>query len=91
MFESFLAEDAANKAALLLVNDRFNAQLAPFIKGSASRLTYVRGDIERIINEVCAEMDADHEYVSSRFEEHLSAAILNKDHAKREKLKVKKN
>lgn len=91
MFESLLAEDQANKAAVLLANERYNAQLAPFVKGSAARLEHVRPNVERIIDEVCTEMGADHDYVTSRLEEHLSAAVLVKDHAKREKLKVKKD
>ncbi len=89
MFESLLASEQANKAAVLLANERFNAQLAPFVKGSSTRLAHVQPDIERIVAEVCDEMGADNEYVSSRLEEHLTKAILNKDHAKREKLKTK--
>lgn len=88
MFESLLASEQANKAAVLLANERFNAQLAPFVKGSATRLAHVQADVDRIVAEVCNEMGADHEYVSSRLEEHLTKAILDKDHAKREKLKV---
>ena len=91
MLESILANEQDNKAALLLVNERYQAQLAPFVKDSASRLDHVRSDIERIITEVCAEVGADHDYVTSRFNEHLSSAVLVKDHAKREKLKVKKD
>lgn len=89
--ESILASEQANKAALLLVNERYNAQLAPFVKNSVKRLEHVSADIERIINEVCAETGADFEYVSARFNTHLASAVLVKDHAKREKLKVKKD
>ncbi len=89
MFESLLASEQANKAAVLLANERFNAQLAPFVKSSSVRLAHVQADVARIVDEVCNEMGADHESVSSRLEEHLTKAILDKDHAKREKLKVK--
>lgn len=76
MFYSGLeATDLANKSALLLVHDRYAAQIAPFVKGKVARLAYVRNDIKRIVEAACEEQGADVEWVTARFDAFLADSI----------------
>jgi hypothetical protein len=90
MFEEILASEQANKTAVILASEKYNERLSKFVKNSSSRMEFVADDIARIVDEVCKATGADPDYVASRLDDHLSKAILDKDHAKREKLKVKK-
>lgn len=84
------ANERANKSALLVLQQRYSTKLAPFVKNSKARLTYVESDITKMIEDVCAEVGADEEYVTSRFNDFLAAILApvlkNPGNAKREPL-----
>ena len=95
------AFEKSNRAAVLLAVQRYDLQVKPFVKDSFARFAYVesRGDINRIINEVCEELQADPSYVESRFREIVArpaapdladfSPIGEKDPAKHEELGYK--
>lgn len=83
------ASEQANRTALLLVNERYNHQLAPFVKGKQARLSYVQSNLDQIILIACDETGADAEYVAKEFNEHLAlldAVLKNPGDVKREQL-----
>jgi len=84
MLYDLTVSERANKSALLLVNERYSTQLAPFVKNSKARLTYVQADLQRIIEAVCEETGADPEWVTERFS--VIAPVLEKSPAKHEDL-----
>jgi hypothetical protein len=65
----------ANRKALLLAQTRFTAQIRPFIEGKPERLAYVRSDLERIVIEASAAVNADELYVSDRFKAYVADAV----------------
>jgi hypothetical protein len=69
------ATERANKTALLLVRERYDAQLGKFVGKSKVRLSYVGKQIDRMIREVCADTNADPEYVASRLDTYLAAVL----------------
>lgn len=83
------ASEQANRAALLIVNERYNRQLAPFVKGKQARLSYVRTELDHIIAGVCLETGANSEFVTEEFNKHLAvldAVLKNPGNLKREEL-----
>ena len=73
MFDEYT--DRLNKSALLLVNERYLRQLAPWVKDSKSRLEYVSKDIDSIIADVVSETGADFDYLRDRFHARLEERI----------------
>lgn len=82
--------ERANKTALLLVNERYSKQLAPFVKSSKTRLTYVSDQVEKLVGDVCQETGADYDRILLAFNTHLAdildAVLKNPGNAKREEL-----
>lgn len=76
MFDEF--QERLNKSALLLVNERYLKQLAPWVKDSSVRLAYVHKDIERILIEVADETGADLDYLRPRFFARLDERMADK-------------
>lgn len=83
--EGLDGDERREKTALLLAHERYAAQFAPFVKGRASRLSYVRSQIDTMLSEVSVEAGADEEKVRAGFEEFL-AAVLEKNRWKHEEL-----
>lgn len=83
--EGLDGDERREKTALLLAHERYAAQFAPFVKGRASRLSYVRSQIDTMLSEVSVEAGADEERVRAGFEEFL-AAVLEKSRWKHEEL-----
>lgn len=69
------ANERANKAALILVHDRYSKQIAPFVKGQAARLSYVEPQIDALIIEASEETNADVQYVKDRFTAFLRESV----------------
>lgn len=64
-----------NRKALLLAQARFAAQIQPFVMNNPARLSYVEGELSRIIAETSAETGADEDYVSDRFRRYVADAV----------------
>lgn len=67
--------ERVNKTAMLLARTRYSERLAPFVKNSAARLEYVRGQLDDLLYEVIEETGADSTYVFSRFDSYLKEAV----------------
>lgn len=65
----------ANSKALLLAQARFRAQIYPFIEGRPERLAYAQSEIDRIVIECSAEVDAEVDYVADRFKKYVADAV----------------
>lgn len=69
------ANERANKAALLLAHERYSTQFASFVKGQASRLSYVESQVVQLLEDCAAETNADPEYVKDRFSAFLRESV----------------
>lgn len=74
MYE-LLAQDRANKAALLIVHERYNVELDPFVKNSKSRFTYVESQLDNILERAAADTGADVLWVKERFDAYLAESM----------------
>jgi hypothetical protein len=65
-----------NRAGAILAIERFQTQLAPFVKRSSRRLAYVETEVLRIIAEVVNETGGDYEYIDNRLRAAIADAVL---------------
>jgi hypothetical protein len=68
------AQERANKAALLLVHDRYTQRFAKFVK-NAARLAYVEHDLALLIQAAVDETGADYDFVKARFDSFLAESL----------------
>lgn len=74
MYE-LLAQDRANKSALLLVQERYSVELQPFVKNSKSRLVYVVNELDEIVARAATDTGADVLWVKERFDQFLADTV----------------
>jgi hypothetical protein len=68
-------QERANRAAVLLAKERYNMQLAPFVRKSAQRFNFVQGEVDRVIEECSKECGANRDYVKSHLMQILADAV----------------
>jgi len=72
-----LVQKERNQRGLLLAQTRFNQQFKAFVNNSPGRLSYVRPDIARMIEEIADHTEADFEYLTTRFDQYLSEVAVS--------------
>lgn len=72
-----LAQERANKAALILASQRYTMRFAPFVKDSKSRLAYVEAQLDEMLAHVADETQADFDYLKNRFDQFIAETVLD--------------
>lgn len=70
-----LAQDRANKSALLIVHEKWNVELQPFVKNSKSRLAYVETQLDEILARAAADTGADVLWLKQRFDAYIADTV----------------
>jgi DNA-directed RNA polymerase subunit RPC12/RpoP len=78
MYDLLDGQERANKAALLLVHERYTSDFAQFVqKNPRQRVAFVANQIDEMIDEVARATGAEFEYVKSRFDQFIADAVLD--------------